>query len=76
MIEEVDQPVLELMNDATPAVRREAIFAAAKLRSPEFVLPLIYKTRQPDVGREAIDALAAYGASIAPTLASSCWRMA
>lgn len=63
------QPVLELMNDSAAPVRREAILAAAKLRSPEFVLPLIYKTRQPDVGHEAVDALAAYGATIAPTLA-------
>ncbi|HVE83356.1 MAG TPA: HEAT repeat domain-containing protein, partial [Myxococcales bacterium] len=62
------QPVLELMADAEPEVRRQAILAAAQLRSPEFVIPLIYKTPSADVGREAIDALAAYGPQVIPTL--------
>ncbi len=62
------QPVLELMADGEPEVRRQAILAAAQLRSPEFVIPLIYKTPSPEVGREAADALAAYGPPIIPTL--------
>lgn len=62
------QPVLELMSDAVPSVRREAIHAAGKLKSPELVVPLIYKTRSPDTGREAVEALSQFGASIGPTL--------
>jgi AAA family ATP:ADP antiporter len=62
------QPVLELMNDPDPAVRRQAILSAGQLQSPEFVLPLLYKTGASQTGREAIEALAAYGAPIAPTL--------
>jgi len=63
------QPVLELMSDPEPEVRRQAILAAAQLRSPEFVIPLIYKTPSQEVGREAAHALAAYGPQIVPTLA-------
>lgn len=62
------QPVLELMNDPEPDVRRQAIHAAAQLRSPEFVIPLIYRTQSPETGREAIEALAAYGPQVVPTL--------
>lgn len=63
------QPVLELMNDPEPEVRRQAILAAAQLRAPEFVIPLIYKTQSAETGREAIDALSAYGPAVVPTLA-------
>jgi HEAT repeat protein len=63
------QPVLELMNDADPSVRRQAVHAAGQLRSPEFVIPLIYKTQSVETGREAVDALAEYGPSIVATLA-------
>lgn len=62
------QPVLELMNDPVPSVRRAAIGAAAALRSPEFVIPLIYKTQSAETGAEAIEALCAYGPSIAQAL--------
>jgi AAA family ATP:ADP antiporter len=62
------QPVLELMNDPVPSVRRAAIGAAAALHSPEFVIPLIYKTQSAETGAEAIEALCAYGPSIAQTL--------
>jgi AAA family ATP:ADP antiporter len=62
------QPVLELMNDPVPTVRRAAIEAAAQLKSPEFVIPLIYKARSAETGSEAIEALCAFGTSIAATL--------
>lgn len=62
------QPVLELMADPDPRVRREAVAAAGELRSPEFVLPLLYRTPSPETGTEAMEALAAYGSSIVPTL--------
>jgi HEAT repeat protein/ATP/ADP translocase len=58
------QPVLELMNDGEPGVRRQAIIAAGLLKSPEFVIPLMYKTQSPDTMREAIDALTAYGQTV------------
>ncbi len=62
------QPVLELMNDADPAVRREAIASAGILRNSELVIPLIYKTRSPQTGREAVEALSQFGPSIVPVL--------
>jgi AAA family ATP:ADP antiporter len=64
------QPVLQLMGDRDPSVRREAIAAAGALRSTDLLVPLIRRTAQPETGREAIEALTAYGPSIAPTLAS------
>jgi AAA family ATP:ADP antiporter len=64
------QPVLELMNDPQPAVRRQAIQAAGQLKSPEFVIPLIYKTQSRETGREAVEALSQYGPGIVPTLAT------
>ncbi len=62
------QPVLELMNDMEPSVRREAIASAGVLCSSEFVVPLIYKTRSAETGREAVEALSQFGPSIIPTL--------
>ncbi|MHB8874768.1 MAG: HEAT repeat domain-containing protein, partial [Myxococcaceae bacterium] len=62
------QPVLQLMNDPDPSVRRHAVNAAAALRSPEFVIPLIYKTQSIETVREAVAALSAYGSAIVPTL--------
>jgi AAA family ATP:ADP antiporter len=63
------QPVLQLMGDDDPRVRREAVTAAGQLRSPEFVIPLIYRTQSLETLREATDALSGYGASISQTLA-------
>ncbi|MBX5482504.1 MAG: MFS transporter [Myxococcaceae bacterium] len=62
------QPVLELMADDDARVRREAIHAAGLLKSPEFVIPLIYRTRSPDTHREAVEALSQFGPSITGTL--------
>lgn len=63
------QPVLQLMNDPDVRVRREAVLAAGQLRSPEFVIPLIYRTQSRETLREASQALAQYGGAIIPTLA-------
>jgi AAA family ATP:ADP antiporter len=63
------QPVLQLMNDADPRVRREAITAAGVLKSPEFVIPLIYRTQSRETLREATQALTSYGSTILATLA-------
>jgi AAA family ATP:ADP antiporter len=62
------QPILQLMNDVEPRVRREAVTAAGALRSPEFVLPLIHRTHSHDTLREAVESLTAYGPSIIDTL--------
>jgi hypothetical protein len=50
-------------------VRRDAIHAAGVLRSPEFVIPLIYRTQSRDTARDATHALTQYGPNIVPTLA-------
>lgn len=63
------QPVLQLMSDADPRVRRAAIAAAGQLKSVEFVIPLIYRTQNHETAREATEALTNFGASIVPTLA-------
>ncbi len=62
------QPVLQLMADPEPRVRREAITAAGVLKSPEFVIPLIYRTQSIETLREATAALTAYGPAIIATL--------
>jgi ATP/ADP translocase/HEAT repeat protein len=62
------QPVLTLMNDPSLRVRRAAIIAASELRSPEFVIPLIYRTQSRETLREATQALTSYGPQIIPTL--------
>jgi AAA family ATP:ADP antiporter len=63
------QPVLQLMNDPDLRVRREAVVAAGVLKSPEFVIPLIYRTQARETLREATQSLTAYGSSILTTLA-------
>ncbi len=62
------KPVLQLMNDPDLRVRREAVTSAGVLKSPEFILPLIYRTGSRDTQREATQALTAYGSSILPAL--------
>lgn len=62
------QPVLELMADPAPEVRRRAVQAAGLLKGPEFILPLIYRAGSADAGAEAVVSLAAYGTSVLPTL--------
>jgi ATP:ADP antiporter, AAA family len=63
------QPVLQLMSDADPQVRRAAVTAAGQLKSAEFVIPLIYRTQSHETAREATEALTHFGVSIVPTLA-------
>ncbi len=62
------QPVLSLMADPDVKVRRAAIMAAGALKSPEFVIPLIYRTQHAETLQDAVSALSAYGPSIVPTL--------
>ncbi|MFT3836441.1 MAG: Npt1/Npt2 family nucleotide transporter [Myxococcaceae bacterium] len=62
------QPVLTLMNDTDFKVRRAAISSAGVLKSPEFVIPLIYRCQSIETMTDAVDALTAYGPTVIPTL--------
>jgi HEAT repeat protein len=57
------QPLLELLGDTELAVRRAALQAAARLRSPELVPALIYRLGEPAIAGDAADALAAIGSA-------------
>ncbi len=61
-------PVLELMADRDPAVRREAIQAAGQLRAPELATALVYRLAREETSTDAVEALAAYGPGIEATL--------
>ena len=61
-------PVLQLMMDPDRSVQREAIAAAGALKSTDLMMPLMHRTHSSETGREAVEALAAYGPAIAPTL--------
>ena len=57
------QPLLELLGDTELPVRRAALQAAARLRSPELVPALIYRLGEPAIAANAADALAAIGSA-------------
>ncbi len=63
------QPVLELMSDPAGPVRSAAVLAAGQLKSPELVLPLVYRLQSKDTGRNAIVALSELGPVTLGTLA-------
>ncbi|MDF1563406.1 MAG: Npt1/Npt2 family nucleotide transporter [Deltaproteobacteria bacterium] len=62
------QPVLRLLGDPDLRVRLAAIESAGQMRSPELVLPLIYKLGSKETAPAAITALALYGAGVERTL--------
>jgi ATP/ADP translocase/HEAT repeat protein len=62
------QPLLELLGDVDPAVRRAAIGAAGQLGSPELLPALVYRLARRDTARDAAAALAAFGPGVEPTL--------
>ncbi len=56
------QPQLEaLLGDPTPEVVREVFRSAAKLRNRRFIPELVERLNDPDLGKDAGEALAAYG---------------
>ena len=63
------RPLLGFLRDADATVRRKAIAAAGKLRSPELLSALIDAFEHRDTALEAAAALAAYGPGIEPHLA-------
>jgi ATP/ADP translocase/HEAT repeat protein len=63
------QPILTLMSDPDPAVRRAAIDAAGSLKSPELVPALVYKLGDAHLCAAAADALVAFGPKVERTLA-------
>jgi len=62
-------PILELMKDPDRGVRRQAIWAAGQLQSPELATALISCCGEKESGREASDALVCFGAGVIPRLA-------
>ena len=62
------QLVLNLLTDSAAIVRKEAIEAAAVMKSPELVSTLIYLLADPACSRSAVRALARFGSGIEPTL--------
>jgi len=62
------RPLLAFLRDSDPMVRRRAIAAAGKLRTPELIPSLIEQFQQRGTALEAASALAAFGPGIEPQL--------
>ena len=65
------RPLLAFLADRDATVRRRAIAAAGKLRSPELLTALIDAFEHRDTALEAAAALASYGPGIEPHLAAA-----
>jgi HEAT repeat protein len=63
------RPLLAFLQDPDPRVRRRAIAAAGKLRTPELIPALVDQFRRRDVALEAATALSSFGPGIEPELA-------
>ena len=62
------RPLLSFLRDRDPMVRRRAIAAAGKLRTPELIPALVEAFQQRQTALEAATALAAFGPGIEGTL--------
>jgi ATP/ADP translocase/HEAT repeat protein len=62
------RPLLAFLRDPDPIVRRRAIAAAGKLRTPELIPALIEQFQRRDVALEAATALTSFGPGIEPDL--------
>jgi HEAT repeat protein len=62
------RPLILFLRDPEPLVRRGAIAAAGRLRTPELIQPLVEQFRDRQTTLEAAGALAAYGPGIEPQL--------
>jgi ATP/ADP translocase/HEAT repeat protein len=56
--------LIQLLGDPDPSVRAEAVHAAASMRSPELILPLLQRLDDPATRRQAIVSLASYGSAL------------
>jgi ATP/ADP translocase/HEAT repeat protein len=65
-----NKALLRLLDDPEPTVRRAALDAAGKLKSPELVAPIVKLLARRQLGREAAQALAAFGPGIEIQLAA------
>ncbi len=65
------QPLVALLHDADPAVRRTAVTAAGKIQNPKLWPLVLDHLLAPDVGTAAVSALVAGGASVLPELAAA-----
>ena len=63
------RPLLSFLRDPDPGVRRRAIAAAGKLRTPELIPSLIEQFQRRETSLEAASALAAFGPGIESQLA-------
>src|SRR5207237_7173274 len=63
------RPLLSFLRDPDPGVRRRAIAAAGKLRTPELIPALIEQFQRRETALEAASALAAFGPGIESQLA-------
>jgi len=64
------RPLLSFLRDPDRMVRRRAIAAAGKLRTPELIPSLVEQFQQRETSLEAASALAAFGPGIEPQLQS------
>ncbi|MGZ6143473.1 MAG: Npt1/Npt2 family nucleotide transporter, partial [Myxococcales bacterium] len=64
------RPLLSFLRDPDPMVRRRAIAAAGKLRTPELIPALIEQFQRRETSLEAASALAAFGTGIEPQLSA------
>jgi ATP/ADP translocase/HEAT repeat protein len=62
------RPLLSFLRDPDPMVRRRAIAAAGKLRTPELIPALVEQFQRRETTLEAASALAAFGPGIEPEL--------
>ena len=62
------RPLLSFLRDPDLMVRRRAIAAAGKLRTPELIPPLVEAFQQRQTALESASALAAFGPGIEPAL--------
>ncbi len=62
------RPLLSFLRDPDPMVRRRAIAAAGKLRTPELIPALVEQFQRRETLLEAASALAAFGPGIEPQL--------
>jgi HEAT repeat protein len=62
------EPLLPLLEDPSLNVRRAALAAAGRLKSPELILPVVKQLGRADTSRDAAKALASFGRGVETSL--------